>query len=111
MLQDSNSNRRANDHINQPTIADVWQISLEIRDRLAIVERQQLEHITAFPVNDLNKPDYDGHRKSHVSMMKSQEVMTSYKTEATKKVIGIFVVFIIGLISSGFFNKLTPFIK
>lgn len=97
--------------ITQPTIADVWHISLEIRDRLAVVERQQLEYMSAFPVNDLNKPDYDGHRKSHTSMAKSQEIMSSYKNEATKKVIGIVIVFIIGLISSGFLSKLTPLIK
>jgi hypothetical protein len=110
-VQDNNNfSRRATDTGSQPTIADVWKISLEIRDRLAIVERQQAEHASAFPVNDLHKPDFDGHRRSHVSMSKNHEIVESYKNEATKKIIGIAVVFIIGLLSSGLISKLIPLI-
>jgi hypothetical protein len=96
---------------NAPTITDVWRLVVEIRNRLEFVERQQLEHITAFAVNDLNKPDYDGHRRSHTELKKSKEILDSYKQDATKKVISIVVVFLIGALSSGVLSKLVELLK
>lgn len=114
MQRDNNFNKRAIDMTEtglSPTIFDVWQILVEIRDRLDVVERQQAEHSTAFLVNDLSRPDFDGHRRSHSKLVKSEEVMDSYKNEATKKFIGIVVVFVIGLLSSGFIAKLAESMK
>lgn len=96
---------------NAPTIIDVWRLVVEIRNRLESVERQQLEHITAFAVNDLNKPDYDGHRRAHTELKKSKEVLDSYKHDATKNVISIVVVFVVGLLSSGLVTKLIGLLK
>lgn len=96
---------------NAPTITDVWRLVVEIRDRLESVERQQLEHVTAFAVNDLNKPDFDGHRRSHTELKKSKEIMDSYKQDATKNVISIVVIFLIGVFSSGLLTKIVGLLK
>lgn len=94
-----------------PTITDVWRLVVEIRNRLEYVERQQLEHVTAFAVNDLNKPDYDGHRRSHTELKKSKEILDSYKQSVTKNVIMIVVVFIFGIFTSGLLSRLSGIIK
>lgn len=96
---------------NQPTITDVWRLVIEIRDRLEKVERQQEEHVTAFSFNDLNKPDFDGHRRSHAKLVKSDELVESYKQDVTKKILGMCAVFILGLLSTGIFTKAVELIK
>lgn len=95
----------------QPTIRDVWEILIEIRDRMEYVEREQTEQATAFPINDLKKPDYDGHRRAHVDMIADQKIMDGYKTGVTKQVLGIVVVFVLGLIFSGLVSRLSDHIK
>jgi hypothetical protein len=95
----------------EPTISDVWKISIEISDRLEIVERQQTEHMNAFPVNDLKKPDYDGHRLSHLKLKKSEEIIDSYKQEATKKIVGGIAVFLLGLFTTGIVQKVVELLK
>lgn len=96
---------------NTPTITDVWRLVVEIRNRLESVERQQAEHVSAFAVNDLNRPDYDGHRRSHSELRKSKDMMDSYKQDATKNVISIVVVFLIGIFASGLLTKLIGVLK
>lgn len=96
---------------NTPTILDVWRLVTEIRDRLEKVERQQEEHVTAFSINDLNKPDFDGHRKSHAKLVKSEEIMDSYKKDATKEIISIAVIFLFGLFSTGIYHKALEIFK
>lgn len=63
---------------------------------------RDLQSVTkAFPANDLKEPDFDGHRKAHVEMQRSTQVMENYKIEASKKVIGWITVFLLGLVSAG----------
>lgn len=95
----------------QPTIGDVWRLSVEILDRLEVVERQQEAHVTAFAVNDLNLPDFDGHRKSHAKLTKSEEILESYKQDATKNIISLAIVFVLGIFSSGILHKITELLK
>lgn len=94
-----------------PTLVDIWKLVVEIRDRLEEVERQQREHVTAFSINDLNKPDFDGHRRSHVKLTKSDEIVDSYKQDATKTIISIVIVFFVGVFSTGLITKLVGFVK
>lgn len=106
-------NRRASDFTNgghQPTMMDVWGLLIEIRDRLDDVERLQDTQSTAFPVDDLQKPDYSGHRRAHVDMIKSEQLMDDYKSDATKEIVKMIVVFVVGLIANGFISKLLPLI-
>lgn len=85
MLQDLPNHeprRRATDeHRNEPTLYDIWQ-------KLTEIEQRQIANTSAFLVNDLGKPDYDGHRVAHKGMIASAASLQGYKTDATKKVIG-----------------------
>jgi hypothetical protein len=90
---------------------DIWKLVVEIRDRLEEVEREQNLHVTAFSVNDLNTPDYDGHRKSHAKLTKSEEILDGYKQSATKNVISIVVTFLLGLLAAGFISKISEVLK
>ena len=97
-FQDSGHRRRASDTPGAPAAApsnaDLLRAILEVRDRLVSIE-------TAFPLNDINKPDFDGHRRDHVVRMKAAETFEGYKVEMTKKVLAgvvglLFVVFSTG---------------
>lgn len=72
-----------------------------LQDRVAALERTAVELTTAFPKDDLEKPDYSGHRKDHVYRIKAAAVMEGYKVDAAKKVIAIVVIFVAGLLTSG----------
>lgn len=106
--------RRATDltaNGTQPTIIDVWRLTCEIRDRVANIERQQLDQTEAFVENDIHKPDYDGHRKDHIKLKKQEEIMASYKSDMTKRILGIIITFVIGLITTGLVSKMSDHIK
>jgi hypothetical protein len=87
---------------NPPSIEDIWNLLVEIRNHLGVLERNQSEQVTAFPVNDLRKPDFDGHRKDHLAIREEKQIMDNYKTGITKKILSVIVVFVLGLIASGF---------
>lgn len=40
---------------------------------------------TAFVLNDLHKPDFEGHRLSHKSMIEASKTLEGYKVDLTKK--------------------------
>ena len=89
----------------------VFDVLDTISDRLTSIERRLdgIEHgmdatASAFVVNDIGRPDFDGHRKSHLQMLKTAAQMDSYKNEGAKKVIAIVVlalagIFVLGLTS------------
>lgn len=107
-------NRRSADHMpsgHTPTLIDVWTLLTEIRDRLDALERNFDTITTAFPIDDLKKPDYAGHRRQHVEITKGDELMDGYKHDATKQIIVIIVTFVIGLIASGFVTKIAGLLK
>ena len=60
--------------------------------------------VKGFVVNDLGEPDFDGHRKAHIQMIEAEKILKSYKTEATKKVIGWVVAALLGLSTSILFS-------
>lgn len=68
---------------------------------MAELERANQSLHAAFPQNDLKKPDFDGHRLEHLKMRQAEEVMQGYKIEASKKVVGWIVIFMLGLVASG----------
>jgi len=115
-FQDNNRSykRRSSDTLaggHQPTIVDVWKLLNEINDRLDDLERNFDTITTAFPIDDLSKPDYAGHRRQHVELRKGQEIMDGYKTDATKQIIKMIVIFIAGLITTGLVTKLTMLVQ
>ena len=83
------------------TIDDLWKMLQEAHNRISILEHRASFTATAFPKNDLGKPDYDGHRKHHLQIEKDEKLVEGYQIDATKKVIGGGVFFIIGLLATG----------
>lgn len=77
---------------------------------------QALEHSTAriregFLKNDLELPDYDGHRTAHKSMVEQASVIEGYKRDATKTVLGWILAAVVGMFSVGFFDWLKGHLK
>jgi len=102
---DRTPGRRATDS------SDALALLREIHSKLLKVEAALEEQATAFVLNDLKKPDFDGHRKAHLTLIKASEVMDSYKQDMTKRVIGILVTFLMGLLASGFLSQLVEKMK
>ena len=63
----------------------------QLNNRLARVEGDVERIKTAFVLNDLHAPDYDGHRKDHFERSKAAEdaaqTMRVLKTDATKSLL------------------------
>lgn len=56
---------------------------------------------TAFVRNDLNDPDYEGHRQAHIAMMKKAEFGEKAKEAGTLKVVGIVAAAVAGIFMTG----------
>lgn len=82
----------------------------DLSARVRRLEAEMSRVISAFPKNDLDLPDYDGHRKSHNALRKSEEVFESYKVKTTEKVISLIVVFLLGLVGSGLLQQVKTFL-
>jgi len=74
---------------SQLNLTHVWKLLTEVSIDVEEMKRQQVEYLTAFSLNDLNKADLDGHRRQHIQLTKAQQVMDGYKYEMTKKVLGV----------------------
>ena len=86
-----------------------------INDRLAAIERRfaaierrldqmnsRLDDLSsAFVVNDLGRPDFDGHRKAHLDMLRAAAQLDSYKSDGAKKVIGVVVLTLAAIFALG----------
>ena len=85
-----------------PTNAELWTLVQGMNDRVSTLEHRYGYIASAFPRNELNKPDYDGHRRDHVLSRKENEVVEGYKEGATKTVlnwaaVGLAAVFLAGV--------------
>jgi hypothetical protein len=82
-----------------PDAQELWRYIQLLNDRLNLVEHKLTYVSTAFPQNDLGKPDYDGHRKAHIELIDQAKVIENYKVTATKKVLTVIisVVFTLGV--------------
>lgn len=108
-FQDSQLGRRWSDSMQfekEPSNGDIWRLLIEIRDRVARIESRLTAVDTAFVKDDLGRPDYDGHRNAHRKAIKDAETVDAYKMDATKKVIGVIVVLLLGFMASGFVHDL-----
>lgn len=94
-----------------PTAAEQHKMLVEIHAVLMELKRGHDATLTAFPTNDLGKPDLDGHRKAHLSMINAAKVMDSYKTEAGKKILGYAIAFAVGLMVTGGLDKLRELVS
>ncbi len=63
----------------------------QLNTRMAAVEADVDKLKTAFVLNDLHAPDYDGHRKDHYERSKAAEAeektMRELKTDATRSLL------------------------
>lgn len=98
MQPDHLNERRLNSMVSNQELAEMIK---ELTTKVEDVGRDIKSVSKAFPTNDLKEPDFDGHRKAHIGMMRTEKIMENYKVEASKKVIGWIAVFIFGLIASG----------
>jgi hypothetical protein len=91
--------RLPGDRGNQP--AGLEEQLKALTERVVVLERHREEVDRAFPMNDIARPDYDGHRRTHVKMEEANKLMESYKVGVTKQILSAAVVFVLGLLSSG----------
>ena len=105
-FSDSNSpeqKRRASDLVGSlpPTGDTLLQLLRGVLQRLETVERCQEDVRTAFLINDLNKPDYEGHRAAHRKMVEAEQSVQDYKHTATKTVLNWTIGIMLGVLLSG----------
>jgi hypothetical protein len=99
--------RRAIDNIwTEKTPDDVVEMLKEIRvtqmDMMGTLKAQS----RAFIPNEFQEPDYDGHRKDHIKLEKSSQLVDTYKTDATKSIITLGTAFVVGLVFMGLLQYL-----
>ena len=95
----------------QPFNPDHCTTALDMRTRIATLERENTLIKSAFVLNDLNLPDYEGHRKAHIQLIKAADTMDKYKQGVVSKVIGVAVVFLLGVIASGALSMIPGSLK
>lgn len=85
----------------QVTLEDVWELTKDTNDRMSAMEHQYGYIRSAFVQNDLGKPDYDGHRRAHLSQIKAAEALEGYKQDGTKNFIKMVMGFLGGVFALG----------
>lgn len=88
------------DH-NTPDNEELWKHIREINERVSMMEHRHGYISSAFPHNDLGKPDYDGHRRSHLQLVEDSKVVAGYKSEVTKTVLAAVTGCVLTLLVSG----------
>jgi hypothetical protein len=78
---------------------------LEIKEQLAELEGKLDRHIhvvhRAFPRNDLQEPDFDGHRHYHTKKVSEEKIVSGYKQGITEKILQGVIGFILMLLGMG----------
>lgn len=93
--QSNQFGKRAVDALDkEPTLRDIYALQLETRDHLARID-------SAFVRDDLQEPDYGGHRKAHLAMLHTANTLEQFKMSMASKVFGGLLVFLLGLLMSG----------
>lgn len=96
------------------TVEEQKEILSTIRD----IKKQQDETTNtlagmtkAFPKNDLGDPDYDGHRKDHLTSREHDKLIREYKVDATKKILWSGIAFLGLLLGTGFTEQIKGIFK
>ena len=110
-MQIYESNERRNtDRENHAEIHEillnVQNAAQDIKERVISIEIKQDIANSAFSKNDLGAVDYDGHRKDHLAIRKSEETVGKYKFEFAKSALKWGVTAIAALLFSGFLHKI-----
>ena len=92
-------------------LLEVHKTTTEIKDKVKSIEANQDSIESAFSKNDLGKIDYDGHRKDHLQIQKSHNVLEKYKFDITKSIL-VWTIGILGVIFfSGAIHQLAIILK
>ena len=94
------------DH-NIPPDEELWKLVQDVNSRLSAMEHRHGYVSSAFPKNDLDKPDYDGHRKAHLQLIEDSKVVAGYKVGVTKTVLTIIATAVCTLVGSGLVQTFT----
>lgn len=92
---------------NSPNTDELWKHVSELNDRLSIIEHRHGYVSSAFPQNDLGKPDYDGHRKAHIQLVEDSKVVQGYKSEVTKTILSVIAGALLTMLGTGFIQAIT----
>ena len=90
-----------------PPDDDLWKFVQDLNNRLSTMEHRHGYVSSAFPKNDLDKPDYDGHRRAHLQLIEDSKVVAGYKTGVTKTVLTIVATSVCTLIGTGLVQAFT----
>lgn len=85
----------------EPTVQDSWHLAKLADSR---INELKIDHDLlkrAFLKDDLDTPDYDGHRKSHKKFQDTENLVQDYKVGMTKDFLKIFVGAVCGMILLG----------
>lgn len=85
---------------DQLTIRELYNVIHNLELQMHGMSRRLSEIKTAFVANDLQKPDYDGHRKEHLQLKENKKTVDGYKAEIAKKILGGLGTFIAGIITA-----------
>ena len=85
-----------------PTVLDSWHLARLANNRINEIKVDHDLLKRAFLKDDLDTPDYDGHRKAHIKFQNSEKLVQDYKVSMTKDVLKLIVGFVIGLLVIGF---------
>jgi hypothetical protein len=91
----------------EPSTQDAWHLAGLAHTRINELKVDQDLLKRAFLKDDLDTPDYDGHRKDHKLMIDNEKVVQEYKVSMTKDIIKWVVSFILGAVVVG----LTSYVK
>ena len=91
---------------SEPINPDHCTTAADILTRVAALERDNTLIKSAFILNDINLPDFDGHRTDHRIRKEAAKIMESYKITATHKVIAAVMAALVLFFSTGVTTKL-----
>ena len=78
---------------------------IELKEHVAKIEDKLDRHIhtvhRAFPRNDLQEPDFDGHRVYHAKKIGEAKVVTEYKQSITGRILQGITGFLLMLLGMG----------
>ena len=70
-----------------PTNKDLLAVITQINERTRVIESTIKSQSSAFVINDLGTPDYDGHRKSHLKLENEARLVENYKKNVTETIV------------------------
>lgn len=87
----------------KPSEEELGKLVAEMEKRLDLLEQRYEYARSAFPTNDLGKPDYDGHRRIHNELSDQSKIVQGYKVDVTRTIFNYIVVGLLALLVLGFF--------